>query len=130
MLAEAMQMLARLRGTQDALFGLLEKNGARKIAFHIDEHGPSLLKLRQKYRDSHRTEVRMRQCRWHLGRSCCAGQIRLAITNVATHQRARAPSVGEKIQVVASGRTINWTIAEIIKDHTTTRAGIDCFTSG
>jgi hypothetical protein len=46
---------------------------------------------------------------------------------VATQQRARAPSVGEQIQVVASGRTINWTIAEIIKDHTT-RAGVDCFT--
>jgi hypothetical protein len=39
-LAEAMHMLARLRGTQDALFGPLEKNGARKIAFHIDEHVP------------------------------------------------------------------------------------------
>jgi len=46
---------------------------------------------------------------------------------VATHQRARAPSVGEQIQVVANGRTINWTVAEINKDHTT-RAGIDCFT--
>jgi hypothetical protein len=46
---------------------------------------------------------------------------------VATHQRARAPSVGEQIQVAASRRTINWTIAEIIKDHTT-RAGVDCFT--
>jgi hypothetical protein len=48
-------------------------------------------------------------------------------TYVATHQRAQAPSVGEQIQIVANGRTINWTVAEITKDHTT-RAGIDCFT--
>ena len=46
---------------------------------------------------------------------------------VATHQKARAPSVGEQIQLVAEGRTINWTVAEINKDHTT-RAGVDCFT--
>jgi hypothetical protein len=46
---------------------------------------------------------------------------------VATHQKARAPMVGEQIQLVADGRTINWTVAEIIKDHTT-RAGMDCFT--
>jgi hypothetical protein len=46
---------------------------------------------------------------------------------VATHHRGRAPSVGEQIQIVADGRTLNWTIAEIIKDHTA-RGGEDVFT--
>jgi uncharacterized protein len=49
-LAEAMHLLARFSGAQDALFGLLE-NGALKIAFRIDEHVPALRKLLQKYRD-------------------------------------------------------------------------------
>jgi predicted nucleic acid-binding protein len=49
-LAEAMHLLARFPRAQDALFDLLE-NGALKIAFHIDEHVPALLKLHQKYRD-------------------------------------------------------------------------------
>ena len=49
-LAEAMYLLGRLSGTQDALFGLLE-NGALKIAFRVDEHVPALRKLHQKYRD-------------------------------------------------------------------------------
>ncbi len=49
-LAEAMYLLARFSGAQDALFGLLD-NGALKIAFHIEEHVPALSKLHQKYRD-------------------------------------------------------------------------------
>ena len=46
---------------------------------------------------------------------------------VATHQRGRAPSVGEQIQTVDDGRTVNWTVAEIIKDHTA-RGGTEVFT--
>jgi predicted nucleic acid-binding protein len=49
-LAEAMHLLARFSGAQNALFGLLE-NGALRIAFSIDEHVPTLRKLHQKYRD-------------------------------------------------------------------------------
>ena len=49
-LAEAMHLLARFSGAQNALFGLLE-NGALRIAFSIDEHVPALRKLHQKYRD-------------------------------------------------------------------------------
>jgi len=49
-LAEAMHLLARFSGAQNALFGLLE-NGALSIAFSIDEHVPTLRKLHQKYRD-------------------------------------------------------------------------------
>ena len=49
-LAEAMHLLARFSGAQNALFGLLE-NGALRIAFRIDEHVPTLRKLHQKYRD-------------------------------------------------------------------------------
>jgi hypothetical protein len=46
---------------------------------------------------------------------------------VSTHQKGRAPIVGEQIQLVADGRTINWTVAEIIKEHTG-RSGIEVFT--
>jgi predicted nucleic acid-binding protein len=49
-LAEAMHLLVRFSGAQNALFGLLE-NGALRIAFSIDEHVPILRKLHQKYRD-------------------------------------------------------------------------------
>jgi uncharacterized protein len=49
-LAEAMHLLGRFSGAQDALFGLLE-NGALKIAFRIDENVPALSKLLKKYRD-------------------------------------------------------------------------------
>jgi hypothetical protein len=46
---------------------------------------------------------------------------------VATHQKGRAPLVGEQIESMADGRAINWIVAEIFKDHST-RAGIDVFT--
>jgi hypothetical protein len=46
---------------------------------------------------------------------------------VATHQKGHAPIVGEKIESMADGRVINWTVAEIFKDHST-RAGIDVYT--
>jgi uncharacterized protein len=49
-LAETMHLLAGFTRAQDALFGLLE-NGALKVAFHIEEHVPALLRLHQKYRD-------------------------------------------------------------------------------
>ena len=49
-LAEAMHLLSRFSGAQNALFGLLE-NGALRIAFSIDEHVPALRKLHQKYRN-------------------------------------------------------------------------------
>ena len=49
-LAEAMHLLARFSRGQDALFALLQ-NGALKIAFRIEDHVPSLLKLHRKYRD-------------------------------------------------------------------------------
>ena len=49
-LAEAMYLLARFPGAQDALFELLG-NGALKIAFRIEEHVPALRKLHKKYRD-------------------------------------------------------------------------------
>src|SRR5258705_642100 len=47
-LAEAMHLLARFSGAQNALFGLLE-NGALRIAFSIDEQVPALRKLHQNY---------------------------------------------------------------------------------
>src|SRR5882724_2238873 len=49
-LAEAMHLLARFSGAQDALFGLLE-NGALTIAFQMEEHVSALRKLHRKYRD-------------------------------------------------------------------------------
>jgi uncharacterized protein len=49
-LAEAMYLLARFSGAQDALFGLLE-NGSLTIAFRIEEHVSALRKLRRKYQD-------------------------------------------------------------------------------
>src|SRR6267154_1872075 len=49
-LAEAMHLLARFTGAQNALFGLLE-NGALRVAFSVDEHIVALRKLHQKYRD-------------------------------------------------------------------------------
>ena len=42
-------------------------------------------------------------------------------------QRGRAPSAGEQIQIVADGRTVNWTVAEVTKDHTA-KSGKDVFT--
>ena len=36
---------------------------------------------------------------------------------VATHQRGRAPGVGEHIERAVDGRTIKWTVSEIIEDH-------------
>jgi predicted nucleic acid-binding protein len=50
-LTEAMYLLARYPGAQDALFGLLE-NGALLMAFQIDAHVVALRKLHRKYRDS------------------------------------------------------------------------------
>src|SRR5258705_1512919 len=47
-LAEAMHLLARFSGAQNALFGLLE-NAALRIALSIDEHFPTLRKLHQNY---------------------------------------------------------------------------------
>jgi hypothetical protein len=46
---------------------------------------------------------------------------------VATHQKGREPIVGEQIESMADGRAINWTVAEIFKDHST-RAGTDVYT--
>lgn len=46
---------------------------------------------------------------------------------VATHQKGRAPSVGEQIELAVEGRTVKWTIAEIFKDHST-KDGIGVFT--
>jgi len=45
----------------------------------------------------------------------------------ATHQRGRAPAVGEEIELGVEERMVKWTIAEIFKDHPI-RAGIDVFT--
>lgn len=49
-LAEAMYLLARFAGAQDALFRLLD-NGALRIAFRIEENVEALRKLHRKYRD-------------------------------------------------------------------------------
>ncbi len=49
-LAEAMYLLARFSGAQDALFELLE-NGALNIAFRVEEHVPALRTLHRKYKD-------------------------------------------------------------------------------
>jgi hypothetical protein len=46
---------------------------------------------------------------------------------VATHQKGRAPSVGEQIELAVEGRKLTWTVTEIFKDHSA-RAGIDVFT--
>jgi hypothetical protein len=35
---------------------------------------------------------------------------------VATHQRGRAPIVGEQIERTVGERTVKWTISEIFKD--------------
>jgi predicted nucleic acid-binding protein len=49
-LAEAMYLLARFSGAQDALFRLLD-NGALRIAFRIEDNVEALRKLHRKYRD-------------------------------------------------------------------------------
>lgn len=49
-LAEAMYLLKRSSGAQNALFELLE-NGALRIAFHVEENVRELRSLHQKYRD-------------------------------------------------------------------------------
>jgi hypothetical protein len=46
---------------------------------------------------------------------------------LATEQKGWAPSVGEQVKLVVEGRMVNWTIAEVFKDHST-REGIDVFT--
>jgi hypothetical protein len=47
---------------------------------------------------------------------------------VATHQRGRAPTVGEQIDLAVEGRKqLQWTVAEIFKDHSA-MGGIDVFT--
>jgi hypothetical protein len=46
---------------------------------------------------------------------------------VATHQRGRAPIVGEQIELVVQKRKIKWSVSEIFKDHST-RSGTDVFT--
>jgi len=46
---------------------------------------------------------------------------------VATQQRGRAPAAGEEIELVVEKRMVKWTIAEIVKEHST-RGGIDVFT--
>jgi hypothetical protein len=45
---------------------------------------------------------------------------------VATHQRGRAPAVGEELELVVEKRLVKWTIAEISKDRST--RGVDVFT--
>ncbi len=50
-LTEAMYLLGRYSGAQDALFELLQ-NGALSIAFAIGENIGALRKLTQKYRDT------------------------------------------------------------------------------
>jgi predicted nucleic acid-binding protein len=50
-LAEAMYLLARYAGAQDALLELLE-NGALSLAFSVGEHVGALRKLLHKYRDT------------------------------------------------------------------------------
>jgi predicted nucleic acid-binding protein len=49
-LTEAMYLLAGLAGAQDELFGLIE-DGAIQMAFHLEEHLPTLRQLMRKYRD-------------------------------------------------------------------------------
>jgi hypothetical protein len=46
---------------------------------------------------------------------------------VATHQKGRAPIVGERIESTAEGRAISWTVVEIFKDHLT-KQGVEVFT--
>ena len=46
---------------------------------------------------------------------------------VATHQRGRAPSVGEQLELAADERKVKWTVTEVFKDHST-KAGTDVFT--
>jgi predicted nucleic acid-binding protein len=50
-LTEALYLLARYSGAQQALFELLQ-NGALSIAFRIEEHVAALRSLLQKYRDT------------------------------------------------------------------------------
>jgi uncharacterized protein len=50
-LTEAMYLLRRYPGAQDALLELV-RNGALRVAFRIDEHVGALGKLLQKYRDT------------------------------------------------------------------------------
>ena len=50
-LTEALYLLARYSGAQQALFELLQ-NGALHIAFRIEEHVDALRRLMQKYRDT------------------------------------------------------------------------------
>src|SRR5262245_42667638 len=50
-LAETMYLLAPYAKAQDVIFDLL-RNGALKLAFHIDEHADPLRQLLQKYRDN------------------------------------------------------------------------------
>jgi len=50
-LTEAMYLMGRFAGAQDALFELLQ-NGALSIAFAVEEHITALRKLRQKYHDT------------------------------------------------------------------------------
>ena len=50
-LTEAMYLLGRHAGAQDALLELIQ-NGALRIAFQIEEHLGTLRKLLQKYRDT------------------------------------------------------------------------------
>jgi hypothetical protein len=45
---------------------------------------------------------------------------------VATHQRGRAPTVGEELELVVDKRMVKWTIAEISRDPST--RGVDVFT--
>jgi predicted nucleic acid-binding protein len=49
-LAETMYLLARHRGAQDALFGLIE-SGALQVAFHMEDHVHELRELHRKYAD-------------------------------------------------------------------------------
>jgi predicted nucleic acid-binding protein len=60
-LAEAMYLLARFAGAQNALFGLLE-NGALRIAFSIDEHVPPCANCIR--------NIGTDQCRWLMRASC------------------------------------------------------------
>ena len=50
-LTEAMYLLGRYAGAQDALLELVQ-NGALRIAFQVEEHVGALRKLLEKYRDT------------------------------------------------------------------------------
>jgi len=44
----------------------------------------------------------------------------------ATHQRGRAPTLGEELELVVEERMVKWTVAEIVKDDRSSRR-VDVF---